>query len=242
MSRPPVDPCGRELLSEYPELCAQLDGELNELELDPDRVRRGSGRRLWWRCAAGPDHVWKQRVCNRTRGAGCPFCAGVRVSVTNSLATRNPKVASEWHPRNGLTPDQVVAGSTLPAWFCCPQGPDHVWRVRLCKRTLDGAGCPFCAGFLPSVTNSLASRFPMLAAEWHHGRNRGLRPDGVVAGSTRKVWWRCSSDRSHAWEASLHDRTQGGTGCPRCARLGLRPQDGRPNRVRAKYEPVLAHG
>lgn len=239
MPSPVVDPRGRERLSEYPALCAELDQDRNGPDVDPAEIRRGSGRRLWWRCAAGPDHVWLQRVSNRTRGGGCPFCAGVRVSVTNCLATRHPEIAAQWHPENPLEPTQVVAGSSMLAWFRCPHGPDHVWSARLFKRTLDGAGCPFCAGLAPSVTNSLAARFPMLVVEWHHGRNRGVRPTDVVAGSTRKVWWRCSRDAGHVWEASLHDRTVGGTGCPRCARLGQRPDDGRPTRVRRRSEPPL---
>ncbi|MBK7398956.1 MAG: zinc-ribbon domain-containing protein [Myxococcales bacterium] len=105
------NPRGGLYLSEYPELCAQLDREYNDLDIDPDEIRHGSGKRLWWRCKEGPDHIWEQRVCNRTRGSGCPFCAGVQVSVTNSLATRNPEVAAQWHPTlNKLTPSEVVAG------------------------------------------------------------------------------------------------------------------------------------
>ncbi len=214
------NPRGGLYLSEYPELCAQLDREYNDLDIDPDEIRHGSGKRLWWRCKEGPDHIWEQRVCNRTRGSGCPFCAGVQVSVTNSLATRNPEVAAQWHPTlNKLTPSEVVAGSSIEAWFVCPRGPDHVWSTRLFKRTLDGSGCPCCSGFQASVTNSLATQFPELVPEWHVIRNGRLKPHMVVAGSTEKVWWRCSAGKDHVWEASLHDRTAGGTGCPFCANV-----------------------
>ncbi|MBL8718032.1 MAG: zinc-ribbon domain-containing protein [Myxococcales bacterium] len=221
MPRPrprPRDPL--DWLSGYPLLCAQLDREHNDLDLDPDEIRRGSGRRLWWRCPEGPDHLWEQRVNNRTSGSGCPACAGIQVSVTNCLSTRNPEVAAQWHPTlNELEPTQVVAGSSMEAWFRCPVGPDHVWKTRLFKRTLDGLGCPFCAGFQVSVTNNLATLYPELAKQWHSTRNGRLRPDQVVAGSTRRVWWRCARAKDHVWEASLHDRTAGGTGCPYCANV-----------------------
>src|SRR5205085_8179916 len=101
----------------------QLDPELN-VGVDPTVVRFGSGKRLWWRCPVGSDHVWLQRVCNRTRGSGCPFCAGVRVSMTNCLATRFPALAKEWHPTsNGkLTPRDVVGGGTEVVWWKCSVG------------------------------------------------------------------------------------------------------------------------
>ena len=81
-------------------------------------------------------------MCNRTRGGGCPFCAGVRVSVTACLSTRNPEIAAEWYPtKNGdLTPRDLVAGSTHVAWWKCDKGPDHEWQAPLSKRTLDGSG------------------------------------------------------------------------------------------------------
>jgi hypothetical protein len=45
----------RRWLSEYPELCAQFDRELSDV--NPAKIRFGSGIRLWWRCPHGPDHV-----------------------------------------------------------------------------------------------------------------------------------------------------------------------------------------
>jgi hypothetical protein len=38
----------------------------------------------------------------------------------------------------------------------------------------------------------------------------------VKPGSHQKVWWRCSDDPSHEWEAVVKSRTQG-TGCPMCS-------------------------
>lgn len=230
----PIDHGSKEWLAEYPELCEQLDPALN-LGVDPADVRFGSGKRLWWRCLAGPDHVWQQRVCNRTRGSGCPFCAGARVSVTNSLATRFPALAKEWHPQsNGkLTPDDVVGGGTAVVWWKCALGPDHEWRAPLSRRSLDRHGCPFCAGFRASVTNSLATRFPELAKQWHRTRNRGLTPSTVVAGATTRVWWRCNKGTDHVWRASLHDRTQCGHGCPFCA--GVRASRSNSLRARAPH-------
>ena len=65
------------------------------------------------------------------------------------------------------------------------------------------------------VFNDLASWHPELLAEWDWGLNGDLRPDGIVSGSARRVWWRCG--RGHAWQISAYNRTGGADrGCPYC--------------------------
>ena len=46
------------------------------------------------------------------------------------------------------------------------------------------------------------------------GQNGSLAPHDVMAGTRRKVWWRC--DRGHEWQAAVSSRAVG-TGCPVCA-------------------------
>ena len=68
-------------------------------------------------------------------------------------------------------------------------------------------------------TNSLQALCPQLASEWHPEKNCPLTPDQVVPGSGKKVWWRCSVDPSHEWEAVIGERTttkRRGTGCSAC--------------------------
>src|SRR5262249_42858568 len=146
----------------------------------------------------------------------CPYCAGKRVSITNSLTSLFPEIAAQWHPtKNGnLTPDKVVAGSNKRFWWKCPKGPDHEWQAQLSSRTGAGSGCPCCAGQLVSVTNSLATVFPEVAAQWHPTRNGDLSPDTVSAGAELKVWWRCPNGPDHEWQARLPNRTSGKQGCP----------------------------
>ena len=189
----------------------------NNGDLTPGGVAAASNRRVWWKCPKGPDHEWNATINNRTSGGrGCPFCRGLKASVTNSLASLHPDVAAEWHPtKNGdLKPDGITRGSTKKIWWKCPEGPDHEWVATVNDRTpTEGHGCPFCSGLSVSVTNSLASLHPDVAAEWHPNKNGGLTPDRVVAGSTRKVWWKCQEGPDHEWVASLTNRTRGG-GCP----------------------------
>src|SRR4051794_26529965 len=44
-------------LSGYPKLIAQWHPTKNG-GFYPDEISYGSGRRVWWKCAKGPDHEW----------------------------------------------------------------------------------------------------------------------------------------------------------------------------------------
>ena len=95
----------------------------------------------------GPDHEWKTTVDARARGGtNCPFCAGQKISVTNSLAATRPKIALEWHPeKNGnLTPHDVMRGSDKKVWWKCSVNPEHEWKARIANRGSHGSGCQFC--------------------------------------------------------------------------------------------------
>jgi hypothetical protein len=218
-----VRPKPRRSIADYPELVASFHPTKNG-NLRPEQIARASNKKLWWKCPKGPDHEWQANPLHRTAPSprGCPFCAGKRVSITNALATCNPKVAKEWHPTKNapLSPRVVVAGSERKAWWKCPKGPDHEWCAVISSRAVYGVGCPFCAGRRPSVTNSLAVLEPELAKQWHPTRNRPLTPLKITLGSDRKVWWRCQKNPRHAWPTTVSNRLRG-TGCPFCLGFGF---------------------
>jgi hypothetical protein len=211
--------CSNSLGALFPDVAAQWHRTKNG-ELTSDQIVPGSNRKVWWQCPKGPDHEWLTAVYHRAiQGSGCPCCAGQKVSVTNSLAARFPDLAGEWHPTKNrpLTPDQVVARSDKSVWWQCFKSPDHVWQAKIYNRTQLGSGCLACAGLKASVTNSLATRFPAIAAEWHPTKNGSLTPDQVVAGSEKKVWWQCPKSPDHQWQATPYNRSRQALGCPFCA-------------------------
>ena len=195
----------------HPELAREWHPTLNG-DLSPVDVVEGSAKTVWWKCMNGPDHEWKAQIYNRACGpkTGCPFCANHQVSVTNSLAALFPEISREWHPtKNGeLTPNEVIAGSNKKFWWKCDKGPDHEWAAAVCNRTRSRkTGCPCCANYQVSVTNSIASLFPEIANEWHPTKNGNLKPADVVAASNKKVWWKCPKGEDHEWEMTLYPRT-----------------------------------
>ena len=162
----------------------------------------------WWKCPVGPDHEWCNHVYARVvQGEGCPFCAGKRVSVTNSLARVAPEVAALWHPtkNRALTPRDVTAHSSKGVWWKCLAGPDHEWKAIIGSLSA-GTGCPFCANKRVSVTNSLATRHPDIAADWHPTKNGALTPHDVIRASGKTAWWQC--ERGHAWRTRLSERPE----------------------------------
>jgi hypothetical protein len=68
-----------------------------------------------------------------------------------------------------------------------------------------------------SVTNSLANKFPDIAAEFDLALNVPETPETVTFGSSKKFWWRCKANQEHVWSATISSRTGAlRTGCPNC--------------------------
>mmetsp|Transcript_42886 Transcript_42886/g.69566 ORF Transcript_42886/g.69566 Transcript_42886/m.69566 type:complete len:192 (+) Transcript_42886:77-652(+) len=126
----------------YSDLFSQWHPVLNKIGMED----ADTAKKHWWWCPKGPDHEWQASILYRLRPRGCPFCDGKRVSVTNSLATRYPAIAAQWHPtQNGaLLPSEVTQSSMKTVWWICPKDPTHEWIARVQSRTREGKGCPYC--------------------------------------------------------------------------------------------------
>jgi len=203
----------------FPDVADQLDPDRND-GVTPDQIVAGSNKKYWWVCPVAPDHIWHTAASNRTSNStGCPCCAGQQASITNSLASLFTDVAAQLHPdrNNGVSADQIVAGSHKKYWWVCPVAPDHIWHTAASNRTSNGNGCACCRGFHASVTNSLASLFPDVADQLDPDRNNGVTADQIVAGSHKKYWWVCPVAPDHIWHATASSRTRIGNGCPCCS-------------------------
>ena len=185
----------------------------------PTDVVPGARRKAWWRCRFG--HEWQADIVQRTRvGTGCPYCSGYRVTPERTLAAVAPAVARTWHPKkNGtLKPTDVASGTAKKVWWLCKRG--HEWRAGVNDRARRGTGCPMCSGKRVSPERSLATVAPEVAATWHTTRNGRLRPEDVMPGSARKVWWQCPKGPDHEWKMQIVVRRLR-RGCPFCANRRL---------------------
>ena len=203
-------------VADYPELLAQFDRKRNR-PVTPEAISYGSARKVWWKCSKGRDHTWAVSPNARTQGEGCPFCAGKRVSITNSLAKRAPGVAAEWHPTKNrpATPETTVVGTHRKAWWRCKKG--HTWAAEVVSRAQGGRGCPYCAHRRTTSATSLATLAPRLASEWHPTKNGALTPRDVMLKSNRRVWWKCRRGVDHEWMGTIEVRSDSArAGCPFC--------------------------
>jgi hypothetical protein len=114
---------------------AKKNGDLSPTTVDAAQVGN-----TWWRCPKA--HEFQRSPLLMIRDSSCPVCA----VAEKSLATINPVVAAEWHPkRNGeITPTQIGADHVMNAWWLCPNGHDYQATVR--SRARGSRNCPTCYG------------------------------------------------------------------------------------------------
>ena len=202
-------------ISSYPVLLTEWDWEKNNAQgIHPDDISIGSTIKVHWKCSLG--HQWQATPNNRSRGQGCPICAGRKVEIGfNDLASKYPNIANSWHPTKNedLLPTQVTSGSHKKVWWICEKG--HSYQATIANRYY-GKNCPYCANVkVLKGYNDLASQFPAIAEEWDYSKNSET-PDNVLPGSNKKVWWKCKVC-GHEWMANPNHRVYRHSGCPACS-------------------------
>lgn len=115
-------------------------------ELISDKYE-GNNKKLKWKCLKeNCGEEFEASWGNISQNNGCGFCAGKQIGISNCLATKNPQLASEWHPiKNGdLTPYDVAANSGKYAWWKCKECGNK-WRTIIGNRNgINKTGCPEC--------------------------------------------------------------------------------------------------
>lgn len=197
-----------DLKSVHPELMSEWDFEKNNV--CPEAVSSGSNKKVWWLCPKG--HSYPAQIISRTRGRGCPVCAGKSVvSGVNDLASVSPELIKEWDcKKNIFLPSQVTAGSNKKIWWICRQG--HSWQATVKSRTA-GSGCPICFRNRPSSKRiqlqQVLAEYPRLQQEYDYEQNT----DVTDITAQTKLWWKCQ--KGHTWKATISNRKRG-CGCPYC--------------------------
>lgn len=201
------------LQTEYPELSKQWHPTKNA-PLTADTVTPHSGQKVWWLCSNG--HEWNAVINSRSRGMGCPYCAGQKPTAERNFATEYPELLKEWNweKNSQCKPDDFTPRSKSKVWWKCEKG--HSWQASIQNRTRDTANiCPCCSNRMLCDDNSLAHTRPDIAETWHPHKNTPLTPSDVIAGGSKKVWWICK--HGHEWQATVGSRVINGTGCAKCS-------------------------
>ena len=125
----------------HPEIAKQWHPTLNGI-LTPKNVTIGSNKIVWWYCEKHKE-AYLQKISNKKRGSGCPYCSGQKVHKSTCLETLYPEIAKLWHPtlNKNLTAKDVTAGSQRKVWWICPI---HGEYQQIVKNKVYGEGCPRC--------------------------------------------------------------------------------------------------
>ena len=136
----------KKYIIDNPTLMAEWNWEKNrELNLLPEKLTFGSGKKVWWKCSKG--HEWQATIDSRGKAHKCPYCLGkYAIKGKTDLQTVNPNLAKEWNyeKNDGLTPMDVLPNSHKKVWWICKKG--HEWQAILANRS-KGRGCPFCSSW-----------------------------------------------------------------------------------------------
>ena len=208
-------------LKDNKELMKEYNDEKNQ-NIFLDDITIGSSKKIWWKCLECGNE-WQATPKNRTRGrTGCPKCSLKKIGINHnksilnkrgSLCDKRPDLVEEWNYEKNLplTPKDVTVGSRKTVWWKCKKG--HEWQARVCNRT-GGSGCIYCTGQKTiKGENDIVTTHSEMLDSWDYEKNKDLNPSDFMAGSNRKVWWKCPL--GHSWKASISKRTNG-TGCPHC--------------------------
>jgi hypothetical protein len=171
---------------------------------DSSKVTRGSGEKFSWVCELG--HVYSAAITERSRGQGCPFCAGKKVlKGFNDIATTYPDIANELIDAD---PGKISKGSGKKyKWKC---NLNHVYTATPSVRTI-GHGCPYCSGIkVLAGFNDLETTHPGIALELFE-----IDPKTISRGSEKKFKWMCPL--GHIYINSAKNRTVQGQNCSYCS-------------------------
>lgn len=140
-------------------------------------------------------------------------------TLMNVNDDRSKFLLNEWDKsKNNQDISQLSIGSSKDFWWICSLG--HSFKANVYDRYSLNYDCSVCAGkIVLAGFNDLLSKNFLIADEWNYNKNGDLKPDMVAVVSGRKVWWMCSKDNNHEWEAKISARTNKttSTGCPYCA-------------------------
>lgn len=97
-----------DLKTENPELASEWN-YIKNAPLKPEEFTSGSNVKVWWIGKCG--HEWQQRIGDRKRGQGCPYCEGnVVLKGFNDLASQRPDLADEWdyEDNDDISPSSIL--------------------------------------------------------------------------------------------------------------------------------------
>jgi very-short-patch-repair endonuclease/DNA-directed RNA polymerase subunit RPC12/RpoP len=133
----------------------------------------------------------------------------------NLLLKDNKELMEEWsyELNKNIDIENLEINSNKKVWWKCSKC-GYEWQQTI-RRKAEGRKCLVCSNLkVLKGYNDLATTNPELADDWDYEKNYPLTPDSVVAGSGKRVWWKCSKC-GNEWETTIVKRKNGHR-CAKC--------------------------
>lgn len=109
---------------------------------DPMKIRRQSSEKVWIKCPDVKYHQDYQVTCNNFfRGCRCPYCAGVKTDIHDSLGCLYPESFNFWFQKKDSPYDYLPGAEKQVYWKCEKHG---LYRQRIHDAVRAEFTCPKC--------------------------------------------------------------------------------------------------
>lgn len=180
--------------------------------LTPEMVTPKSAKRVNWICPTNPDHKWNGTVASVSNGFGCKECSGWRYRyTTEEWIAEAKKVHGDKYQYHSV---RYVDSETKVDIVC----PKHGVFSQVPYYHLQGQGCPCCVHQKFHPSESLATLYPDIAAEWDYELNAstGYTPYNIGINTRKKFYWHCNNGCNHSYLATIAFRVKRNSGCAIC--------------------------
>lgn len=118
-----------------------------------------------------------------------------------------------WSSKNTSDPMKISKRSNKPIMIKCQKTNYHNDYQTTCDQLFRGRGCPYCAGKLVDVNDSLGALYPESIKQWVQ---KDLTPFDYLPNSNKSVYWYCKIHGKYKRKIQQH--VCGDLICPKCLR------------------------
>lgn len=117
-----------------------VEWDYSKNKIDPKEVGYKSSKKVWWICSN--NHSYQQRISDKTKGCGCPYCAGNRTLFSlNDIYTKNPELIKYFQNMEDSKKYSKCSGKILE--LKCPVCNFNK-KIKISTLYKQGFSCPKC--------------------------------------------------------------------------------------------------
>lgn len=180
--------------------------------ISPDEVSQSSSYVVTWKCPIC-GHIWEAPVnrmhnnLTKKKTIGCLKCYRNK-QRSQPLSVTDPEIYDHISPENTIDISQVTQASRKEVIFDLDCGHSVTISPRKMHRKSGKIQLPKC-----KICNSLSIKRPDLEEQYSEKNDTDF--SSLSYNSAYKAIWQC--DNGHEWEATVYQRVNSNTSCPKCA-------------------------